>query len=322
MQATSINRTPTPAGAAPAGKLNHTYYCLLPVALLVATSAWTQTPTNFKGPHDRPPNLSTTEMSAVATPVSPSYKFITIAAPNSPYAVASGINNAGVVTGYYLDSSSNYRGFVWQNGAFRTVDYPGAVDTSLGQANNQGVAIGYYGDGTTSHTVTYSVSTGVWAALPDIPNYSQNDGYSINDKGVAVGNAFEGSTSVAWVWDPVSLSYSFFTVPGAAQYSTSPSGINEKNEVAGYYADASGVYHGFLKQYGTYTTIDVPGAAGTFLDGINNRGIIEGQIFSAAFAAGALRPSTIRAREQRLSWASTIGEIYRGVTGARILLNR
>jgi hypothetical protein len=60
-------------------------------------------------------------------------------------------------------------------------------------------------------------------------------------------------------------------VPGAAQYSTSPSGINEGNEVAGYYADASGVCHGFLKQYGTYTTVDVRGAADTFFDGINNR---------------------------------------------------
>jgi len=226
-----------------------------------------------------------TGTSAVETPASGSYKFITIPAPNSPYAVASGINNAGVVTGYYLDSSSNYHGFVWENGAFQTIDYPGAVDTSLGQANNHGVAIGSYGDGTTSHTVTYSVSTGAWTTLPDIPNYSQNDGYSINDEGVAVGNAFEGSTSVAWIWDPVTLSYSFFTVPGAAQYSTSPSGINNKNEVAGYYADSDGVYHGFLKQYGTYTTIDVPGAADTFLDGINNRGVIEGQIYNASFVA-------------------------------------
>jgi probable HAF family extracellular repeat protein len=58
---------------------------------------------------------------------SANYKFISITAPDSLYAVADGINNAGVVTGYYEDSSFNYHGFVWQNGALQTVDYPGAL---------------------------------------------------------------------------------------------------------------------------------------------------------------------------------------------------
>ena len=45
------------------------------------------------------------------------------------------------------------------------------------------------------------------------------------------------------------------------------------------------MYHGFLKEYGTYTIIDVPGAVETFLDGLNNSGVIQGQIYNAAFAA-------------------------------------
>ena len=52
--------------------------------------------------------------------------------------------------------------------------------------------------------------------------------------------------------------------------------------MAGYFADASGRYHGFLEERGTYTTIDVSGAADIFLDGINNLGIIQGQIIDAA----------------------------------------
>ena len=50
-----------------------------------------------------------------------------------------------------------YHGFVWQNGALQTVDYPGAVYTYLFGVNNQGVAIGLYGDGTMEHAVMYSV---------------------------------------------------------------------------------------------------------------------------------------------------------------------
>jgi probable HAF family extracellular repeat protein len=288
MHTTSINRTLALAGLAPAGKLSPTYGGLLPVlALFGATAAWGQTAPIFRG-HLLPPNISMAAPSpkpAADTPASAHYKFITIGPKDSPYAVANGIDNAGLVSGYYQDASSNYHAFVWQNGTFKTVDYPGAVDTLLFGISNRGVAIGYYGDGTTNHTVTYSVRTGAWTPLPDIPNYSQNDGYCVNDAGMAVGNAFEGSTAVAWIWDPATLSYSFFAVPGAAEYTTSPSCINDKNQVAGYFADANGMYHGFLKEYDTYTTIDVPGATETFPDGINNLGTIEGQWDNADYTA-------------------------------------
>lgn len=177
--------------------------------------------------------------------------------------------------------------FVWRDDAFETVNYPGAAYTYLFGVNNRGVAVGYYadGEGATQHAATYSVEDRRWKALPDIPGYSENQGYGINDEGTEVGYAFTSSTSVAWIWDPTTLSYSFFTVPGAAQYTTSPSGLNDKGQVAGYFADANNVYHGFLKEYGTYTVIDVPGATSTFLDGLNNRGIIQGQICDAAGAA-------------------------------------
>jgi hypothetical protein len=202
--------------------------------------------------------------------------------------VADGINNNSLVSGYYEDSNSIYHGFLWQDRAFTKVDYPGAEYTKLYSLNNGGVVIGLYGSsaGTTEHAVTYSAQSLKWMALPDIQGYPYNEGYGINDDGVAVGNAFTSSgSSVAWIWDPVTASYSFFAVPGAALYSTSPSGLNDKGQIAGYFADANGVYHGFLKEYGTYTTIDFPGAPYTFLDGLNNSGVVQGQIYDAASAA-------------------------------------
>ena len=57
--------------------------------------------------------------------------------------------------------------------------------------------------------------------------------------------------------------------------------------MVGYFADANGTYHGFLKEYGAYAIIDVPGATNSYPDGINNRGVIQGQIFdSQGFADG------------------------------------
>ncbi len=289
MQLTKITRAL--ARFVPAGKLAHAYCGPVAVlALCVATPCWGQTATQLGGPGPRPPNISTAAPSANAASAETTadnpdsahhhrYRFITIEIKGSPYAVADGIANDGLVTGYYKDSSSLWHGFVWRDGRFETVNYPGAVNTYLYGVNNRGVAIGYYGDGTTNHTVTYSVRSGAWTALPDIPDYPNNQGYGINDEGTAVGNAYTSTTSVAWIWHPNTSSYSFFTVPGAAQYTTSPSGLNDKGQIAGYFADANGAYHGFLKEYGTYTTINFPGAVDTYPDGLNNSGVIQGQVF-------------------------------------------
>ena len=43
------------------------------------------------------------------------------------------------------------------------------------------------------------------------------------------------------------------------------------------YLDAAGRYHGFLRDKGRFTTIDVPGAAATTATDINNRGQIVGE---------------------------------------------
>ena len=51
-------------------------------------------------------------------------------------------------------------------------------------------------------------------------------------------------------------------------------GINDAEEIVGYYADSAGIRHGFLLKGKTYTTLDVPGAALTMATGINNKGRI------------------------------------------------
>ena len=219
-----ITRTLTLTGLVTVGKLSHSYRSLLPVlALCLATAAWSQTRLGLKGPHRAGTirGVIPSTQPAEDAPASARYRFITIGAPASGNTQAAGINNARLVTGFYEDASSNHHGFVWQAGTLQTVDYPGAVYTLLLAVNNQGVAISFYGDAdNTEHAVMYSVPGGTWTALPDIPGYSENEGYGINDAGFAVGNAYQGNASVAWIWNPNTLSYSFFAVPGAAQYGT------------------------------------------------------------------------------------------------------
>jgi uncharacterized membrane protein len=46
--------------------------------------------------------------------------------------------------------------------------------------------------------------------------------------------------------------------------------------VAGQYVDAAGGFHGFVWERGRFTTVDAPGAVGTFLADINDRGQLLG----------------------------------------------
>jgi hypothetical protein len=55
--------------------------------------------------------------------------------------------------------------------------------------------------------------------------------------------------------------------------------------VVGQFQDASGVWHGFLEQGGTYTTIDAPAAAYTYPQTISNGGTVVGEWGDAARAA-------------------------------------
>ena len=57
---------------------------------------------------------------------------------------------------------------------------------------------------------------------------------------------------------------------------TIPMGINNSNEMVGYYMDATGHHHGFLYSGGNFTLIDFPGTNYTELNGINDSGNIVG----------------------------------------------
>lgn len=181
-----------------------------------------------------------------------------------------------MVTGEYTDSSNLFHGFAWHNGILATLDYPGATNTGLFFENSRGVVAGAYTNAADDwFAVTYSFPTGTWTMLPNIPSYTDNYAYDVNDFGVVVGEAY-GTNDSSWIWDPGSHSYSFVVVPGSAQNSTSVDALNDNGQVVGWYTDSSGVTHGFLKQGKTYTTIDPPDSMYTLANAINNNGTIVG----------------------------------------------
>jgi hypothetical protein len=201
------------------------------------------------------------------------YQFTTIDAPGSSDTEAFGINTPGVVTGFYLIQGFAH-GFIWRNGSITTADVPGAVHTLLGDVSEPGLVIGNAGHFFQQHAVMYSIHTGTFTTLPDVGTMPMNFGNGINPQGTAVGSAAMGDLglsfdNIAWIWD--GRAYSFFNAPGATGFGTSADGINASGQVSGYFQDAGGVFHGFVKDGSSFTQIDVPGATATFGYAINSR---------------------------------------------------
>jgi len=221
---------------------------------------------------------------AHATPASSQYRFVTIDAPGAVETDATGVNNTGQVSGYYVDAAGNPHGFLWQNGGLQTVDYPGAPLTSPGHVNDVGLIIGNYGTFTSQHAATYHTRLAIWTTLPDVAGLPVNIGHGINNSGVGAGGACNGNNDVplncvGWTWD--GGAYSFFTDPEAdqTQGGTHADGINNIGQVVGHFQDAGSIYHGFLKNGDSFTTIDVPAALSTYALDINDRGEIAGFYF-------------------------------------------
>jgi hypothetical protein len=150
----------------------------------------------------------------------------TINAPSGPNVVnAQGVNNNGLVVGFYLGTDGQVHGFTFNSKmAINNMDTgtpiadptipimpgePGAtfVFSQMLGVNDEGIGSGYYGDSTTSqHGYLCNTNTGTYTFLDD-PDAA-------------------------------------FTSIGVEV--TQITGINNAGEIAGFYTDAAGVAHGFV----------------------------------------------------------------------------
>ena len=142
------------------------------------------------------------------------------------------INPAGAITGYYFDASNVSHGFLRaRDSRFTTFDAPGA--------------------GTGAYQGTYA--------------------YSINPAGATTGGYTDASdVNHGFLRTPDDTITPFDVttptppdpLPGTeAGQGTIGANINPAGEISGWYIDASGVWHGFLRAPdGKFTTFDAPGA--------------------------------------------------------------
>lgn len=213
------------------------------------------------------------------------YRFLTLSMPGAAiFADAVGINDEGVIVGAWSDSGLNFHGALWRDQVFQQLDDPNFADTGLSGINDAGIVAGGVGSSLTfGNAVLYDIRRDNWILLPSFQGVPNNGAAAINNAGIVTGAGCGTNilNCVGWTWD--GHQYSAFTVPGsdAAFGGTTPSGINDKDQIVGSYDDSNGVAHGFLKDGDRYASLDVPGATFTTAFGINDRSDIVGTYVSA-----------------------------------------
>jgi hypothetical protein len=216
--------------------------------------------------------------------------------PGSIQTQATGINNAGMITGFWSSTNfgtgdTNY-GLLSQptgnSATFLSVTDPlvGTVpttDQALG-VNNNNIAVGFYVDANgVSHGFTYKIGSAEYTPVKikgstSVAATGINDGNEIcgsfmNTKGNTVGFVSNQSGSVV----------TKFTVPGTKF--TQLLGLNNEGVAVGFYYDSNMIPHGlyYTPSNGNWLAVNDPdGTQGTVVNGINNKGELVGFYTDAA----------------------------------------
>ena len=135
-----------------------------------------------------------------------------------------GINDQGLVSGYWQDAGGAFDGFAYQpqNRTFTSIDVPASVNGQallFGGNSAGGMIAGGYQDNTAAgfyHAGVYNTRTGAWTFLPEPDPSSQfNLAGGVNNAGQVTGNwtnnlaAF--TNNHGWVYQ--NGKYTFFDVP-------------------------------------------------------------------------------------------------------------
>jgi len=237
---------------------------------------------------------------AAGTSSAASYNFQTINNPRDlNFNQLLGINNEGVIAGYFGDSLVvPNNGYTWTKaGGFVAENFTGATQTQVTAINNvltKGTynTAGFYVDtANANHGFTQiggTQSTVDNPATTATPPFNQLLG--LNDSNTAVGfytdaandaHGYEYNVSTK-TFTPIILPTSFGAV------STTASAINNGGWVAGFYTDGAGNVHGFLDESGTFVSLDAPKGNGTNTSffGLNNKGEVVGSYVNASGTNG------------------------------------
>jgi probable HAF family extracellular repeat protein len=206
-----------------------------------------------------------------------SYTFQTVDYPKDTFTQLLGINNSTKIAGYH--GAAVNRGFTLTLPKhFVNENYPQSAMTQVIGINNKNRSAGFYVDkANVTHGFTFGPPVN-WLTI-DYPGTAFNQLLSQNDMGQASGyyslSADNTTPDFPYIYDEFGGVFEVITIPGAVG-GAQATGINNLQQVCGFYIDAHGVNHGFELSAGTFTTLDAPHATFTQALGLNNKGQVVG----------------------------------------------
>jgi uncharacterized membrane protein len=200
-----------------------------------------------------------------------------------------GINNAGVIVGWYMDSYENVHGYILNGKKLTKLDDPKGEGTTFANGLNPNGPVWVVGSYTSSETgksVGFLYKEGKYTDIFGPNGAVQSTAGAINDSGAIVG-AYLDSANVEHGFLLKDNAYTTLNVPGAI--STWATGINNRGEVVLFWANPKLAYGSSLYDGHVYKTVNVPGASSSYAMGINTAGdVCYGWFDSAGVEHGAL----------------------------------
>jgi len=159
-----------------------------------------------------------------------------------------GINDNGVAAGFYVDGGGNPQGYLYSlaSQTFTPVTVMGAGNSTATGINNAGVISGFYNNGTSD--VAFIDNAGSFSFFQAFGDSTQF--FGINNTGYAVGTYQDGTGQFHGVlYNIAAQSFQSIDDPFAASGAgngTTLNGINDQDQLVGFYANADGNTIGLL----------------------------------------------------------------------------
>src|SRR5579863_1321491 len=222
---------------------------------------------------------------AVAPPLT--FKFTSVSVPNAISTVAEGVNNAGVIVGFYQDTSGKLHGFMLNGKKVTTIDDPKGTATECLHINANGAPsiVGYY-TSSNSTPVGFLYQNGTFKDIPGPAGATGSYAYGINDSGLIVG-AYKDSNGATHGYLLSGTTYTTLDVPKAV--ATVATGINNSGNIVLYWVNSRSIIEGALLTGKTYKTINVPGAMDSIAFDLDAGDVVFEWLDSNDLPHGALR---------------------------------
>jgi hypothetical protein len=225
--------------------------------------------------------------------------------PGSISTVAQSVNDSGEIIGNYVRDNMAHGFLREKNGTFITFDPPGSANTAPLAISATGEIAGYYADGNEAlhGFLRHKAGSIVEFDAPDASTNSAQGTFplTINTQGKIAGYFYSRPSGVLHGFLRESDgAFVVFDPPGSVGESASPSAdregyrvravtaplsVNAGGEITGYFGDAAGVLHAFIRSSrGGFGVFEAAGAStngglGTFAQAMNDRGEVAGYYF-------------------------------------------